>query len=116
MVLEDVGGLDSSRSYSNVIHTKAGMEKIRSGGIRANDKLFEICFGRANIEKATDRRDKIFALLGLMGDCMNRYLQPDYSKPVGQVRICQFLAFTVVNRRNRCMPMRLITSCDSLNH
>ncbi|CZR57859.1 uncharacterized protein PAC_07748 [Phialocephala subalpina] len=34
--------------------------------------------------KATDPRDKVYSLLGLMGDRMNEYLKPDYTKSVGE--------------------------------
>jgi hypothetical protein len=34
---------------------------------------------------ATDPQDKIFALLGLMGDPRNNCLKPNYSKPVNEV-------------------------------
>jgi hypothetical protein len=35
--------------------------------------------------KATDPRDKIYSLHGLMGDRMNDFLKPDYAKPVNEV-------------------------------
>lgn len=44
--------------------------------------------------KATDPRDKIYSLLGLMGDRMNDFLQPDYDKSVGNVR--SLLSYIVI--------------------
>jgi Heterokaryon incompatibility protein (HET) len=35
--------------------------------------------------KATDPRDKIYSLHGVMGDRMNDFLKPDYAKPVNEV-------------------------------
>ncbi len=48
-------------------------------------------------KRATDSRDKVFALLGLMGDQMNPYLQADYTKSVAEVYANATLHFITRN-------------------
>jgi hypothetical protein len=62
-----------------------GLQQIRMAwdrGMRAplQDLIYE-CRHR----RSTDARDKIYALLGLMGDPMSAFLRPDYSKSVNEV-------------------------------
>jgi len=62
-----------------------GLEQIHAAWKKGNrpplqDLMRECCHRRA-----TNPRDKIYALLGLMGDSMNDCLRPDYTKSVGEV-------------------------------
>lgn len=61
------------------------MEKIR---LRWTDSkrlsLFDL-LRECRQRKATDAKDKIYALIGLMGDQLNPLLRPDYTKSVGEV-------------------------------
>lgn len=62
------------------------MEKIRLGWNERKRQPLRGILWECRYRKATDPRDKIFSVLGLIGDHMNPYLQPDYTKPVGQVK------------------------------
>jgi hypothetical protein len=67
------------------IHKLTGLEKIRRGwNDRKRLSLLELV-REFQYRRSTDPRDRIYALLGLMGDGMNSLLQPDYTKPVSDV-------------------------------
>lgn len=69
------------KSIRNVI----GMEKIRQGWNGRKRQPLRDLIRECRYRRATDPRDKIFSLLGLMGDKLNAYLKPDYSKSVREV-------------------------------
>lgn len=62
-----------------------GLEKIRQGWNDKKRQPLRDLIRECRYRRATDPKDKIFSLLGLMGDKMNPYLQPDYSKSVCEV-------------------------------
>lgn len=66
-----------------------GLEKIRLGWNQRKRQSLRDLVRECRYRKATDPRDKIYSLLGLMGDRMNEYLKPDYTKSVGEVRLFQ---------------------------
>jgi hypothetical protein len=73
-----------------------GLEKIRLGwneGLRQplRDLIYECRY-----REASDPRDKIYSLLGLMGDQINHFLQPNYMATVGKV------CFSNVNKSTTC--------------
>jgi hypothetical protein len=62
-----------------------GLEKIRLGWMeRKRLSLYDL-IRECQYRQASDPRDRIYALFGLMGDRMNSFLQPDYTKSVGEV-------------------------------
>jgi hypothetical protein len=61
------------------------MEKIRQGWNSRKRQPLRDLIRECRHRRATDPRDKIFSLLGLMGDKLNPYLKPDYLKSVGEV-------------------------------
>jgi len=62
-----------------------GMEKIRMGWNEGKRQSLRDLIHETRYRRATDPRDKIFSLLGLMGDKMNNLLKPDYKKSVSAV-------------------------------
>jgi hypothetical protein len=62
-----------------------GLEKIRMGWNEGKPQPLRDLLRECRYRRATDPRDKIYALLGIMGDPMNYFLEPDYSKPVKEV-------------------------------
>jgi hypothetical protein len=70
-----------------------GMEKIRQGFSDRKRQSLRDLIRECRHRRATDPRDKVFSLLGLVGDRMNPYLQPDYSKSVGEVYASATLHF-----------------------
>ena len=62
-----------------------GLEKIRQGWNNGKRHPLLSLIRECRQRQATDPRDKIYSLLGLMGDTMNQYLKPDYKKPVAEV-------------------------------
>ena len=67
------------------IRKLTGLEKIRLGWNRGLRQPLRELIRACRYRRATDPRDKIYALLGLMGDGRNNLLQPDYTKPVAEV-------------------------------
>jgi hypothetical protein len=67
-----------------------GMQSIRRGWSERRRHPLQDLMRECRYRKATEPRDKIYSLLGLMGDHMNEYLQPDYTKSVGNVRLHYF--------------------------
>jgi hypothetical protein len=67
------------------IHKLTGLEKIRRGWNDGKRISLLQLVREFQYRRSTDPRDRIFALLGLMGDEMNSLLQPDYRKPVSDV-------------------------------
>lgn len=63
------------------------LERIRSGWNERRRHPLQDLMREFRYRKATDPRDKVYSLLGLMGDRMNDFLQPDYNKSVGNVRL-----------------------------
>lgn len=61
-----------------------GLEKIRLGWNQRIRQPLRDLLRECRYRKATDPRDKVYSLYGLMGDRMNNFLEPDYSKSVGQ--------------------------------
>jgi hypothetical protein len=80
-----------------------GMERIRRGWSDRRRHPLQDLMRECRYRKATEPRDKIYSLLGLMGDHMNEYMQPDYSKSVGNVRLhfFQILRQANINRFTR---------------
>lgn len=64
-----------------------GLERIRGGWHNRKRHPLQDLMRECRYRRATDPRDKIYSLLGLMGDRLNDFLQPDYSKSVGNVRL-----------------------------
>jgi hypothetical protein len=62
-----------------------GLEKIRLGWNNGKRQPLRDLLWDTRYRYATDPRDKIYSLLGLMGDPMNKLLQPDYTKSVSEV-------------------------------
>jgi hypothetical protein len=67
------------------IRKLTGLEKIRLGWNSGLRQPLRELIRECRYRRATDPRDKIYALLGLMGDSKNNLLQPDYTKPVAEV-------------------------------
>ena len=67
------------------IRKLTGLEKIRLGWNSALRQPLRELIRECRYRRATDPRDKIYSLLGLMGDSRNDLLQPDYTKPVAEV-------------------------------
>ncbi|KFY34036.1 hypothetical protein V495_08222 [Pseudogymnoascus sp. VKM F-4514 (FW-929)] len=95
-----IGGVEvSTRYFLRTLYYLHFVRKIRIEGAEHFTRLTKMSLawkdGRrqplrdlireCRYRKATDPRDKIFSLLGLMGDPMTDYLRPDYTKPLGQV-------------------------------
>jgi len=68
-------------------HRITGLERIRGGWHERKRHPLQDLMRECRYRSATDPKDKIYSLLGLMGDHMNDLLQPDYSKSVGNVRL-----------------------------
>jgi hypothetical protein len=62
-----------------------GLEKIRLGYNAGKRQPLRDLLWDTRYRHGTDPRDKIYSLLGLMGDPMGRLLQPDYTKSVSEV-------------------------------
>ncbi|KAE9372389.1 hypothetical protein N431DRAFT_408603 [Stipitochalara longipes BDJ] len=62
-----------------------GLQRIRGGWHERKRHPLQDLMRECRYRSATDPRDKIYSLLGLMGDNMNDLLRPDYSKSVGNV-------------------------------
>lgn len=62
-----------------------GLEKIRLGWNEGKRQSLKDLILECRHRRASDPRDKIFSLLGIMGDKMNEFLKPDYTKSVSQV-------------------------------
>ncbi|RFU23924.1 hypothetical protein B7463_g12414, partial [Scytalidium lignicola] len=61
------------------------LEKIRVGWNKKKRLPLQSLIRECQYRRATDPRDRIYALFGLMGDRMNDLLQPDYNKDVKEV-------------------------------
>ena len=66
-------------------HRITGLHRIRSRWHDRQRHPLQDLMRECRYRIATDPRDKIYSLLGLMDDHMNDLLQPDYSKSVGNV-------------------------------
>jgi hypothetical protein len=73
------------------------------GGAKENDIHFKTWCGNAATEKQQTPRDKIYFLLGLMGDRMEDILKPDYSKSFGNVCLHTTSKFSTQTNRKRCV-------------
>jgi hypothetical protein len=62
-----------------------GLEKIRLGYNQGKRQPLRDLLWDTRYRRASDPRDKIYSLLGLMGDPMSKLLQPDYTKSVSEV-------------------------------
>lgn len=62
-----------------------GLERIRSGWTDSKRLPLYSLIRECQYKQASDPRDRVYALLGLMGDRMNPLLQPDYTKSIGEV-------------------------------
>jgi hypothetical protein len=69
----------------NNIRKLTGLEKIRQGWNNGKRQPLRDLIRECRYRNATDPRDKIFSLLGMMGDTMNTFLMPDYTKSVSEV-------------------------------
>lgn len=69
------------RNFRRVI----GIEKIRTGWQDGKRQALRDLILECRYRQSSDPRDKIYAVLGLMGDRMNDLLQPDYSKSISEV-------------------------------
>lgn len=67
------------------IRKVTGLEKIRKGWNKGRRQPLRELLWETRYRRATDPRDKIYSLLGLMGDPMSKLLQPDYTKSVSEV-------------------------------
>jgi hypothetical protein len=67
------------------IQKLTGLEKIRMGWTDSKRLSLYDLIRECQYREATDPRDRVYALLGLMGDRMNNFLRPDYTKSVGEV-------------------------------
>jgi hypothetical protein len=67
------------------IRKVTGLEKIRQGWVDGKRQPLRDLLRECRYRRATDPRDKIFSLLGMMGDKLSTYLIPDYSKSVSEV-------------------------------
>ena len=67
------------------IRKVTGLEKIRKGWSEGRRQPLRELLWETRYRRATDPRDKIYSLLGLMGDPMSKLLQPDYTKSVNEV-------------------------------
>ena len=67
------------------IEKVTGLENIRQGWINGKRQPLRDLLRECRYRRATDPRDKIFSLLGMMGDKLSTYLIPDYSKSVSEV-------------------------------
>ena len=67
------------------INKVTGLEKIRMGWNYGKRQPLRELLWDTRYRRATDPRDNIYSLLGLMGDPMSNLLQPDYSKSVSEV-------------------------------
>ncbi len=61
------------------------LEKIRLGWNAGKRQPLRELLWDTRYRRATDPRDKIYSLLGLMGDPMSKLLQPNYNKSVSEV-------------------------------
>jgi len=62
-----------------------GLEKIRRGWNEGKRQPLRDLIRECRYRRGTDPKDKIFSLIGLMGDDKDPYLTPDYSKSVSEV-------------------------------
>ncbi|KAJ6779832.1 hypothetical protein PWT90_08796 [Aphanocladium album] len=62
-----------------------GLEIIRHGWVDSRRFPLYTLIRNCSYRQASDPRDKIYALYGLMGDKMNDLLKPDYSRPVAEI-------------------------------
>lgn len=67
------------------IQMLTSLEKIRHGWVESQRFPLYTLIRNCSYRQASDPRDKIYALYGLMGDRMNDLLQPDYTKPIAEV-------------------------------
>ena len=70
-----------TRNFRRVI----GIEKIRIGWQDGKRQALLDLILECHYRQSSDPRDKVYAVLGLMGDRMNDLLQPDYSKSISEV-------------------------------
>lgn len=64
-----------------------GLEIIRLGWNDRKRQSLQDLIRETRYREATDPKDKIYSLYGLMGDRMNEYLEPNYSLSVAEVCI-----------------------------
>ncbi len=64
-----------------------GLEKIRLAWGQGKRQPLQDLIRECKYRKATDPRDKVYSLIGLMGDGMNDFIKPDYTRCVGQVQL-----------------------------
>jgi hypothetical protein len=67
------------------IRRVTGLEKVRLAWVNGMRQPLRDLIQECRYRRSTDPRDKIYALLGLMGDPMSDLLLPDYSKSVSEV-------------------------------
>jgi hypothetical protein len=75
----------SLRAPVNNIRKLTGLEKIRQSYYAGKRQPLRDLIRECRYRKATDPRDKIFSLLGMMGDSKSAFLTPDYTKSVSEV-------------------------------
>jgi hypothetical protein len=115
-VRRSLGSLDckSKLLTINMVRRIIGMQSIRRGWSERRRHPLQDLMRECRYRKATEPRDKIYSLLGLMGDHMNEYLQPDYSKSVGNVRSHHFQILRQANN-DRFTRMSHVTFLLSRN-
>ncbi|KAJ4148562.1 hypothetical protein LMH87_003026 [Akanthomyces muscarius] len=74
------------------------LEKIRQGWVESQRFPLYTLIRNLSYRQASDPRDKIYALYGLMGDQMNDLLQPDYTKPIAEIFAATTQYFILQNK------------------
>ncbi|KAK2601833.1 hypothetical protein QQS21_004616 [Conoideocrella luteorostrata] len=80
------------------IHKLTTLEKIRVGWTGGNRLPLYSLIRECRDRQASDPKDKVYALFGLMGDQMNAFLQPNYAKSLGEVYALTTQHFISQNR------------------
>ncbi|KAJ3486687.1 hypothetical protein NLG97_g6564 [Lecanicillium saksenae] len=62
-----------------------GLERIRHGWVDSRRFPLHTLIRSCSYRQASDPRDKIYALYGLMGDQMHDLLRPNYAEPVAEI-------------------------------
>jgi len=75
----------TNKSPVKDIERVIALEQIRTAWARGMRPPLQDLIYECRRRRSTDARDKIYALLGLMGDSMSDFLRPDYSKSINEV-------------------------------